>query len=183
LRITSAATVVVTQLASCSSMLNGVASIEARGAIALESAAAVTGGALVGAGGGSGAGYDVDIQTPGYGVGAAVNSPLVDLISGFDVRSYNDEHVPEFNIGLRKRFGADKQPLYVFALARSSRSDSDGETYFNGSAIGLGLILQLTPNVFVDISGAYERTGHLQVEPERSNYEQGIFQFGLGFSF
>jgi hypothetical protein len=167
---------------ACSSTSNGTFAVEARGAIAIESAGAVAAGALAGAGGHN-PGGNIDVDFLGYGVGAAINTTVVDVVGGFDQRRFDDDYVPELSVGLRKRFGVKESPVYVFALARSDRSDTLGEVGFNGSAVGLGLLVQITPRVFVDLSGAYERTGNLAVDPARSRYEQGVFRFGLGFSF
>jgi hypothetical protein len=168
--------------ASCSSTSNGLVSLQARGAVSIETAGAVTAGALAGAGGRySGSTYD--FEGLGYGAGAAINTPWIDVIGGFDERRYSGHGVPEVNVGLRKRFGPETSPLYVFALARSSRSDTDGEEGFNGSAIGLGLIVQVHRHWFVDVNAAYERTSHLELDDGRSNYEQGVFQIGLGYAF
>jgi hypothetical protein len=167
-------------LAGCSSTSNGTVAIEARGAMTIESAGTVAAGALASAGGYSGG---AETQGLGFGVGAAINTTVVDVIGGYDQRKYDGHEVPETSIGLRKRFGPDKSPVYAFALARSTQNGTDGEVVFNGTALGLGLIVQFHPHWFVDMSMALERTSHLDIDPERSRHDQGVFQIGVGYAF
>jgi hypothetical protein len=154
--------------------------LEARGAMTIESAGTVAAGALASVGGYSGG---AETEGLGFGVGAAINTTVVDVIGGYDQRKYDGREVPETSIGLRKRFGPDKSPVYVFALARSTQNGTDDEVVFNGTALGLGLIVQFHPHWFVDLNMAFERTSHLDIDPERSRHDQGVFQIGVGYAF
>lgn len=174
-------------LAACSPMKNGVVDVEARGALTGETLLLATEAVFAGAGGSSTGrtiGVDEDaVETLGWGVQAAVNSSAIDVIGGFDERIIHHESVPEMSIGLRKRFGAPESPLYVFALARSSRSDTDSDHVFNGSALGLGLFIQTGKHWFVDTNIAWERTTDLAIENGSERIDEGVFQLGIGWSF
>jgi hypothetical protein len=170
-------------LTACSPMKNGLVDIEGRGALSGEVLA--VGAAVVFAGPGSHT-FDSDhedVETLGWGVQAAVNSPAIDLIGGFDERVIHHESVPEVSVGLRKRFGPIDTPLYVFALARSSRSDTSSDDVFNGSALGLGLFVQAGKHWFIDTNIAWEHTNDISIENGDEQIDEAIFQFGIGWSF
>jgi hypothetical protein len=164
-------------------MRNGVVNVEGRGAFTGETLAFASAAVLAGASGNSIYTDDDNVGTLGYGVQAAINTSAIDVIGGFDERRIHDEWIPEVSVGLRKRFGAPESPLYVVALARSSRSDSDSTDFFNGSALGLGLFIQAGKNWFIDTSIAWERTTDLTIEGGDENIDEGVFQIGLGWSF
>jgi hypothetical protein len=182
---------VVTLLLAClgacaSPAKNGTLNIEGRGALSGETLLVL--GALVGAAGAtqpptSAAVPDDAFETLGWGVQAAVNTSAIDLVGGFDQRRIHEETIPEVSVGLRKRFGAPDTPFYVFALARSSRSDSDSADVFNGSALGVGVLIQFAENGFVDMNIAWQRTTDLSIENGHDNLDEGVFQIGLGWSF
>ena len=162
-------------IASCSPMQNGVVNVEARGALTGETLGLIT--RVVPAGGGN------DVGTVGYGVQAAVNTSAIDLIGGFDERRIHDESIPELSIGLRKRFGRPETPFYVFGLARSTRSDTDSSDVFNGSALGLGVLIQFAENGFIDTNIAWEHTTDLSIQNASENSDEAVFQIGVGWSF
>jgi hypothetical protein len=164
-------------------MKNGVVNVEVRGALTGETLALITGAASAGAGGQSLEAGKSDVGTVGYGVQAAVNTSAIDLIGGFDERRIHQESIPELSVGLRKRFGSPDTPFYVFALARSSRSDSSSADVFNGSALGLGVLIQFAENGFIDTSIAWEHTNDLAIPNADTQTDEGVFQIGIGWSF
>jgi hypothetical protein len=170
-------------LAACSPMQNGVVAVEGRGALTGETLAYAAGAVLAGAGGHS---VDVDndaVGTVGFGVQAAINTSAIDVIGGFDERRIHHESVPEVSVGLRKRFGAPESPFYVFALARSTRSDTDSADVFNGSALGIGLLIQAGKHWFIDTNLAWEHTNDIAIPNGDEQIDEGVFQLGIGWAF
>jgi hypothetical protein len=176
-------------LAGCSSTKYGVFALEARGTAAFgnihdnQDTATVSGSATTGI---YGDGLpDFHFRGRGVGLEAAIRTAYVDLIGGIQQRRVQDETIPETSIGLRKRFGSDYDAsnLYVFALARQDLEGTEPDAGFNGTSIGAGLLSQIGHHWFLDFNLAWEKTGHLDIEPGHSRMEEAVFQAGVGYSF
>ncbi len=127
---------------------------------------------------------DPSFKARGLGLQLALQSPWIDLTAGIEQRRFENESVPETSVGLRKRFGVDenKAEPYVFVLAREDRRGTEPDSGFNGTSFGFGVLAHLSRRWFIDWNLGWERTGHLDIEPGHSRRQEGVMQFGLGFS-
>src|SRR3954469_5016491 len=107
-------------LSSCASSESVRTTVEFRGTVAADS-------------------IEDDVSTGlGAGMELRVSTPIVDTLVAFDTRRFEDDWLPEVSLGLRKRlapavdedgFLHDNEGIYLFALARSDRSGTDGDAF------------------------------------------------------
>jgi hypothetical protein len=179
--------------AGCSSTSNGVATIEARGAVALYGASEITGASrgyghyeASSAGGGFGIAGNLSSALRSYGLRASINMTGVDVIGGTDEHRIEGQDVTEANVGLRKRFGesgvgtfyVDMEWRHGFGLETSS-----GRRDYDGMELGAGVILQLSKRWFLDFGLGWERTfGQLELDSGREHLSEALVTLGFGFS-
>jgi hypothetical protein len=159
-------------LASCASNESVRSTVEFRGTVAADS-------------------IDEDVSA-GFGAGMelAVSTPIVDTLAAFDTRRFEDDWLPELSLGLRKRlapeidehgFRHDNEGMYLFALARSDRSGTDGDAFVNGYSAGVGWLAPVEFSFFFDVRLAFERTTHLDTDHGGPDVNSVAIQWGFGF--
>ena len=168
-------------VAGCSSMSNGVATLQARGAVHRESDSYYHESRY---------GYGVEgggnLALRSYGLRASINTPIVDVIGGADEHRFEGQHISEASLGLRKRFPAsDAGAFYVeAAIRRGFGLDTlSGRRDYDGMESGFGGIFQLGDHWFLDVGFSVEWTlGQLNLASGRDHLSEVLFNVGLGFS-
>ncbi len=102
-----------------------------------------------------------DIDLSGFGLHAALMSPIVDVVVGIDQREYENSDTPELDLGLRKRL-IDIWLLaaYIEANLRYGFDLDTGdvsEDYFGYSA-GFGALVDLNESLFLNFRVMYDTT-------------------------
>jgi hypothetical protein len=126
-----------------------------------------------------------DVDATGYGVQAALNLPIVDIVAAVDRREFQDESVPELSIGLRRRvFGFWRLHPYVEGNLRFGRDLDTGveEDDYTGWNAGLGAMLDVTDHWFLNVRLMYESTP-LELPGDDTHIDGLIGTVGLGFAF
>lgn len=165
--------------AGCSSMGNGVFSIEGTGVVYdHEQAENPTAGTTFDS-------KDVDVR--GLGLKGAFNTPVIDIVGTIERREFDDERATEVSAGVRKRFFdvARLQPYVEGRLLRGAGLETSGghrETYA-GIALGGGILFNLTDHLFVDGNLEWEGTSAIDVGPDDTRLRGVIGRIGIGFAF
>lgn len=136
-------------LALCASCQTNLITLEARG-IVIDDAE----GDLEGV-------TEEDVDLTGFGLHAALLSPIVDVVVGIDQREYEDSDTPELDVGLRKRLLSlwllsayiEANLRYGFDLDTGTASDD----YFGYSA-GFGALVDLNESLFLNFRVMYDTT-------------------------
>lgn len=102
-----------------------------------------------------------NVDLTGYGLHAALMSPIVDVVVGIDQREYENSDTPELDVGLRKRL-IDIWLLaaYIEANVRYGFDLDTGnvsEDYFGYSA-GFGALVDLNESLFLNFRIMYDTT-------------------------
>ena len=127
-----------------------------------------------------------DVELSGYGLQAAVMTPILDVTAAVDRREFEDEEVDELSLGVRRRF-LEIWRLHPY-VAADLRFGFDLDTGFDeedytGWDAGVGLLLDLTDHLFLDGRLVYERTSDDIALPGGDTHLDGIVgTVGLGFS-
>ena len=138
-------------LSSCQSMSEGFLSLEAR-AIVLEDTELDAVDAATS--------FDEeDIDVTGFGLHAAVGTPIVDVLAGIDRREYADEETEELSLGVRRRI-LDLWLLHPYieanlryALDLDNGVNTDDEL---GYSAGLGTTVELNDSFHLNLRLMYE---------------------------
>ncbi|MEM9382600.1 MAG: hypothetical protein AAGB93_21790 [Planctomycetota bacterium] len=169
--------VLLAALASCQSMGAGVLSLEAR--------ALVLDDAEIDQGSQNGGVNSTDIDVEGYGVHAAVMTPIIDVLGGLEQREYGNDDTPELVLGVRRRFlevwrlrpFVEGNVRYGFELDTGEAS----EDYF-GWQVGLGLILDLTDHLFLNARLMYDRAD-IDTGSGSTDVDGLVGTLGIGWAF
>lgn len=167
---------------SCSSMNNGVVSLQATALGAIRPAEYDSPSE-----GGRGLGGAVDHVGLGVGLGAALNSSVIDIVGRLEERDLGANRGSTLAIGLRKRFpNKGAWTWYLQALHRvGDRVDVvNGQSASSGFASGFGVIVPVSASGwFIDISigveSSYERLNGMHDGPRL----EGLYlNIGLGWA-
>lgn len=163
-------------LASCQSMSEGVLAFEARAVVIDDADIDTTDPGSVF--------DDENIELSGYGLHAALKTPVVDLLVGVDDREFGREDSAELVLGVRRRF-LEIWKLHPFIEADYRHgfdldNGVDSETY-DGWAAGAGALLHLTDSVFLNFRLMYESTS-IQLPSVSADVDGVTGTIGLGFS-
>ncbi len=126
-----------------------------------------------------------DVDTSGYGGQVAFMTPIVDFVGGIDWREFQDEQVTELSLGLRRRvLEFWRLHPYIEANIRegSGLDTGDDETDYTGWNAGIGAILDVTENLFVNFRLMYEVTP-IDLPNGETDIDGIIGTLGVGFSF
>ena len=163
-------------LASCQSMSEGTLAFEAR-AVVIDDADIDEVE--------SGSAFDEEnIELSGYGIHAALKTPVVDFLVGVDDREFGREDSAELVLGVRRRFlEIWKLHPYVEADYRHGFNLDNGveEETYDGWAAGGGALLNLTYSLFLNFRLMYESTS-IDLPTTSATVDGVTGTVGIGFS-
>ncbi|HSG91205.1 MAG TPA: hypothetical protein VLA56_18450 [Pseudomonadales bacterium] len=164
-------------LGSCQSMSSGVLSLEARALVLddveIDSAQ-------------SGSSFDSDdVDIEGYGVHAALMTPIFDVLGGLERREFESEDAPELVVGLRRRFleiwrfhpYVEGNLRYGFDLDNGVTEDD----YF-GWQVGVGTLFDLTDTLFLNVRLMHESTDVEQASGGSTDVDGLVGTIGIGLA-
>lgn len=128
-----------------------------------------------------------DVDLTGYGLHAAIFTPIVDVLGGIEQREFEDSDTPELDLGVRKRLiSIWKLTGYVEANLRYGFDLDTGdisEDYFGWNA-GFGALINLTDTYFLNLRVVYDTT---EIDFDSGNVDVDvdgvIVTVGLGVKF
>lgn len=163
--------------AGCSSMGNGVFAVEANTVVfdKYEVKDPIPGSDF----------RDKDIDAKGVGVKAAVNSPVLDFIFGYERRELGGQDADEISAGVRKRlFDVVALQPYLEVRVLYGKLDTDGDKMtYAGGAVGGGLLFGIGKHFFVDANVSYEVTNDVDVGIDSTPFRGLLGRAGVGWSF
>lgn len=163
-------------LASCQSMSEGVWSFEGRTVVIDDADIEDIE---------NGSAFDSEnLDLSGYGIHAALKTPVVDFLVGVDDREFGVKDSAEMVLGVRRRFlefwklhpYIEADYRYGFDLDNGVDSDS-----YDGWAAGGGALLHLTDSVFFNFRLMYESTT-ISLPSFSTDVDGVTGTIGLGFS-
>ena len=126
-----------------------------------------------------------DIDLTGYGLHAAVFTPIVDIVAGIEEREFDDFDSPELDVGLRKRLlSIWKFTAYVEANLRYGFDLDTGdvsEDYFGWNA-GFGALVNLTDRYFLNFRVVYDTT-EIDISSGDVDVDGVLATVGVGVKF
>lgn len=162
---------------SCQSMSEGILTFEAR-AILIDDTSIDTDDI--------GASFmEEDVDLTGYGGHVALMTPILDIVGGVDYREYESSDTPEIVLGVRRRF-LEFWRLHPFVEGNLRYgTDVDASTLsedYTAWAVGIGAMLDLTSNLFLNVRVMYETTP-IETPAGEVDVEGVLGTVGIGLSF
>ncbi|MEO6709035.1 MAG: hypothetical protein ABI054_06295 [Planctomycetota bacterium] len=172
--------ILLATLAACTSPSNGIAMLGLRGTAFGENGTYVgseSRDTLFGGGG--------DFEGRSFGLRGSINTPVIDLIGGLDEHRFEDEHVSERSLGLRKRLpqSDDDAVLYVETALRwgEGLETRTGKRDYEGMQVGTGALFPMGKHWYVDVGVSKEWTfDRYEVPDEHRHLSKVLFHFGIG---
>ncbi len=128
---------------------------------------------------------DDKINAKGVGLQAAINSPVVDFIFGYERRQLGGQDADELAAGIRKRFFdlVKLEPYMDFRVLYGRLDTGDGKMTYAGASVGAGLLFAITDHFYVDGNVSYEVTNKVDVGIDSTPFMGLLGRIGIGWAF